>query len=151
MDLSMRCNGLVIGTGNKSEITVGYCTHGGDNFCAVNPLAYLYKTQIWDLARHLGLPQWIIDKAPSAALHEGQTDEGQLGFLYKELDALAFLMYDHLVEDKSLTEVFGFSASFIDTVRGLHARNVFKSETVRPHTIRIEQNSLDPAEWRKVQ
>lgn len=78
---------LVLGTGNKSELMVGYFTKWGDGAADVYPLGDLYKTDVWALARDLSLPREIVEKAPSAGLFPGQTDEGELGFRYAELDA----------------------------------------------------------------
>ena len=77
---------LVLGTGNKSELLVGYFTKWGDGAADVYPLGDLYKTQVWALAREMRLPVDVVEKAPSAGLFEGQTDEGELGIRYAELD-----------------------------------------------------------------
>jgi NAD+ synthase len=77
---------LVAGTGNKSEIAVGYFTKYGDGGVDVEPLGELYKTQVRRLARELGIPQPIVKRPPSAGLWEGQTDEQELGITYGELD-----------------------------------------------------------------
>lgn len=79
---------LVCGTGNKSELLTGYFTKWGDGGCDLNPIGDLYKTQVRQLARHLGIPRPIIAKPPSAGLRPGQTDEGDLGVTYDELDAV---------------------------------------------------------------
>jgi len=81
-------NFLVCGTGNKSELLVGYFTKHGDGGVDLEPIGDLYKTQVVDLARHMGLPAAIIDRPPTAGLHPGQTDEEDLGMSYKELDAV---------------------------------------------------------------
>jgi NAD+ synthase len=78
---------LVAGTGNKSEMRVGYFTKYGDGGVDVEPLGDLYKWQVRALARELGVPQPVIDRPPSAGLWVGQTDEGEMGITYDELDA----------------------------------------------------------------
>jgi NAD+ synthase len=78
---------LVAGTGNKSELMVGYFTKYGDGGVDVEPLGDLYKWQVRELARDLGVPQPVIDRPPSAGLWAGQTDEGELGITYEDLDA----------------------------------------------------------------
>jgi NAD+ synthase len=93
-DFSHKLNGLVIGTGNKTEGMLGYTTMYGDNACAINPVGGLYKTQIWQLAEFLGVPEEIVKKSPSADLWEGQTDEGEFGFTYKEADEILYLIVD---------------------------------------------------------
>jgi len=80
-------NYLVAGTGNKSEIMVGYFTKWGDGGCDLLPLGGLFKTQVWDLAGELGIPEQIISRPPTAGLWPDQTDEGEMGITYAELDA----------------------------------------------------------------
>jgi NAD+ synthase len=79
---------LVAGTGNKSEIMVGYFTKWGDGGADIEPLGALYKSQVRALARELGVPQPVIDRAPSAGLWRGQTDEGEMGVTYDEIEAV---------------------------------------------------------------
>lgn len=79
---------LVVGTGNRSELMVGYFTKYGDGGADIMPIAGLYKTDLFDIARLLGVPESIIEKAPSAGLWEGQTDEGEMGVSYRELDGI---------------------------------------------------------------
>lgn len=79
---------LVCGTGNKSELLVGYFTKWGDGGVDLEPIGDLYKTQVWALAEHLGLPRWQIERVPTAGLHPGQTDEQELGLSYPRLDAI---------------------------------------------------------------
>jgi NAD+ synthetase len=87
-DLSAKLRALPLGTGNKSERLLGYFTWHADDSPPVNAIGDLYKTQVWALARHLGLPSEVIDKAPSADLIEGQTDEGDFGVTYARADAI---------------------------------------------------------------
>jgi len=84
--LANRLDYLVVGTGNRSEISVGYFTKYGDGGVDILPLGNLVKTQVRELAMHLGIPDEIIHKPPSAGLWEGQTDEGEMGITYEELD-----------------------------------------------------------------
>jgi NAD+ synthase len=130
-DLSARENALVIGTGNKTENMLGYTTHYGDNACAINPIGDLYKTQVWALAEHLGVPKQIVNKKPSADLWIGQTDEGELGFSYRLVDKLLYQMIDERRADYELIEM-GFEENFIKNVRNLIQRNQYKR---RPPTI----------------
>jgi NAD+ synthase len=78
---------LVAGTGNKSELMAGYFTKYGDGGADVEPLGDLYKRQVQLLARSLGVPQAIIERPPTAGLWQGQTDEGEMGMTYDELDS----------------------------------------------------------------
>ena len=84
--LGNRYNGLVVGTGNKTELNIGYFTKYGDGGVDLLPLGDLDKTAVRGLARELGIPEPVIIKAPSAGLWEGQTDEAELGVTYEELD-----------------------------------------------------------------
>jgi len=77
---------LVAGTGNRSELTIGYFTKHGDGGVDVLPLGHLLKSEVRTLAKQLGVPQAIIDKAPSAGLWQGQTDEAEMGFTYADLE-----------------------------------------------------------------
>ncbi len=77
---------LVVGSGNRSELTVGYFTKHGDSGVDILPLGNLVKKEVRELARYSGIPQEIITKAPSAGLWAGQTDEGEMGFTYEALD-----------------------------------------------------------------
>src|SRR6185295_16261068 len=85
-DQSEVYKGLVIGTSNKTEILLGYSTLWGDMASALNPIGDLYKTQVRQLSRALKIPDAIIDKAPSADLWIGQTDESELGYTYEQVD-----------------------------------------------------------------
>lgn len=93
-DQSAAFPGLVVGTGNKTETLLGYSTLHGDGAFDFNPLADLYKVQVRQLARELGVPGEIITKAPSADLWIGQTDEDELGYSYNEMDRLLFLLVE---------------------------------------------------------
>ncbi|HXG37752.1 MAG TPA: NAD+ synthase [Bacteroidota bacterium] len=124
-DISAREHALVIGTSNKTELLVGYGTLYGDTACAINPIGDLYKTQVWQLAAALGVPQNIIDKKPTADLWPGQTDEAELGVSYRDLDALLYQMIDERRNDEELQRL-GFAPDFIRKVRGLVQKNQFK-------------------------
>ncbi len=124
-DVSARDNGLVIGTSNKSEILLGYGTIFGDLACAINPVGDIYKTQERAIAAHLNIPDRILKKTPTADLVAGQTDEGDLGFSYEEVDPLMYLMVDERYTDEELLEK-GFSKEFIDNVRTRIKRNHYK-------------------------
>lgn len=93
-DRSARDGALVLGTGNRTEALLGYTTLHGDNACALNPLGQLYKTEIRLLAGWLDLPATVREKAPSADLWEGQTDEDELGLTYAEADEILHALVD---------------------------------------------------------
>jgi len=87
-DLAKKYNGLVVGTENKTEHMLGYFTRYGDQASDVEPIIDLFKTQVFSLASHLGVPKSILTKPPSAELYSGQTDEGEFGLSYKTIDAV---------------------------------------------------------------
>jgi NAD+ synthetase len=114
-DLSARYRALPLGTGNKTERLFGYFTWHADDSPPVNPLGDLFKTQVWALARHLGVPSVIIDKPASADLVAGQTDEGDFGISYARADAiLNWLLYGHSAADLAAQ---GFAAEEVELVR----------------------------------
>lgn len=124
-DQSAAFNGLPVGTGNKTEILLGYTTIYGDSACAINPVGDLYKTQLRQLARHLDIPDVILQKPPSADLWVGQTDEGELGFTYAEVDKLLYLMVDHRYSTDECIQA-GFDPTFVEQVRLRMQRTQFK-------------------------
>ncbi len=124
-DQSNEKKALVLGTGNKTEILLGYSTLYGDSASAINPLGDLYKTQVWQLAELLKCPKQIIKKKPSADLWTGQTDEGELGFTYREADELLYYMIDQRYSDEELIDI-GFKQPFIKTLRDKIRFNQFK-------------------------
>jgi NAD+ synthase len=124
-DQSEAFKGLVIGTGNKTEILLGYTTLYGDSACALNPIGDLYKTQVRQLARALLIPDAIIAKPPSADLWTGQTDEGELGFTYENVDRLLYLLVDQRYRPEECVEA-GFAEKFVRKVVERVRRNQFK-------------------------
>jgi NAD+ synthetase len=114
-DQSAKLDALPIGTGNKTERLLGYFTWHADDTPPLNPLGDLFKVQVWELARYLGVPMSLIDKAPSADLEANQTDEGDLGITYVKADAiLAQLLLGY--SDTQLAER-GFEAKDVALVR----------------------------------
>ncbi len=118
-DFSARENALILGTSNKTELLIGYGTIHGDLACGINPMGDLYKTQVRELAAHLGVPARIRQKAPSAGLWLGQTDESDIGLAYPVIDAILFELVDGR---KSASEVVksGFPAEAVRTDRIAH-------------------------------
>ena len=134
-DFSARENALVIGTGNKTEILLGYCTIHGDAAYAFNPIGDLYKSQVRLLAKELGVPQKIIDKPPSADLWRGQTDEGDLGATYEQLDKFLYFLVDKKYGPARLKRL-GYKSNFIKRIVGIMKRNEFKGKP--PEIARID-------------
>lgn len=114
-DVSAEVGGLVIGTSNKTELLLGYGTLYGDLASAINPIGDLYKTQVRELAGHLGVPAEICRKPPSADLWVGQEDEADLGATYAELDDLLVRLVDRRVSPATLVDR-GYPAEFVRSV-----------------------------------
>jgi len=124
-DQTAAFRGLAVGTGNKTEILLGYTTLYGDSACALNPVGDLYKTQVRELSRAMGVPESLITKPPSADLWMGQTDEGELGFTYAEVDQLLYLLVDERYTPEELVDA-GFAEPFVKAVVDRVRRNHFK-------------------------
>ena len=150
-DQSYAHDALVLGTSNKTEYLLGYTTLWGDMACALNPLGDLYKTQVRELARHLGVPKEIIEKAPSADLWKGQTDEEELGFTYEEVDRLLCLLIDQRRSPDEAEEL-GFDRAFIRRVMDMVRNSQFKRRL--PVIAKISQRTVNwdfryPRDWGK--
>jgi NAD+ synthase len=148
-DQSEEFNGLVVGTSNKTEILLGYTTLYGDSACAINPLGDLYKTQLRQLAVEIGVPEAIVAKPPSADLWQGQTDEGELGFTYEEVDRLLYMLVDerYSLEDCIQT---GFDEELVHTVTRRMQHNHFKR--IMPPIAKLTKRTvgydyLYPRDW----
>lgn len=124
-DYSSAHGALVIGTSNKTELLLGYGTVFGDLASAINPIGDLYKTQIRALAEYLDIPKAIIEKAPSADLWIGQTDEDELGYTYAEIDRFLYYYIDLRYPDDLLKEQ-GYSVQMIKAIKSRIRKNQFK-------------------------
>lgn len=107
-DLAKKHQALVCGTENKSENLLGYFTRFGDQASDIEPISHLYKTQVYELAKYLGVPEEIITRAPSAGLWENQTDEKEMGFTYEEADQVLYLTIEKKLDIKEI-ENSGFN------------------------------------------
>lgn len=150
-DQSAREKALILGTSNKTELLIGYGTIHGDLACAVNPMGDLYKTQVRQLAEHLGLPGAIRNKVPTAGLWPGQTDEGEIGITYEELDRIL-----HAIVDLRLTveEVLGqgFAPDKVRRITGLIKNSEFKRRMppiAKLSTRTVGHDFLYPYDWDK--
>jgi NAD+ synthase len=124
-DLSAKYSALVLGTSNKSELLLGYGTLFGDLASALNPIGDLYKTEVFEFAEYLGVPNNIINKPPSADLWEGQSDEDDLGYTYAKLDAVLYAFVDERVSEKELLER-GFEQELVELITQKIYQNQFK-------------------------
>jgi len=124
-DRAKAVRALVLGTSNKSETLLGYTTLFGDMAASVQPLGDLFKTQVWALAAHLGLPARVVEKPPTADLWPGQSDESELGFGYREADRVLYWLHERGASRDALVER-GFPGELVDRVIGAWRRNRFK-------------------------
>ena len=124
-DISARDRSLVLGTSNKTELLLGYGTLFGDMAHAINPIGDLYKTQVWQLAGFVGVPEKIVKKKPSADLWAGQTDEAELGYSYEEIDKVLYLLVDQKMKTGEVVAL-GFPEKMVDDLYRMMVRSQFK-------------------------
>ena len=136
---------LVVGTSNKSEYCCGYWTKFGDGACDFAPIGDLYKTQVCEMARHLGIPAKIIEKTPTAGLWPGQTDEGELGIGYEELDRILFgIELQYTAEE--IAERAVVDRNEVERIERLVAANVHKRKMPLIPKLGVRTFGLD---WRE--
>ena len=126
-DFSFRLNGIVIGTTNKTEFSIGYFTKYGDGGVDIEPIADLYKTQVVELSKFLGVPQDIINSVPTAELWKGQTDEDEIGVPYSVLDPIIYFTIDKGYSEDEI-RARGFSVQNIRRVKRLIENSRHKRE-----------------------
>lgn len=114
-DLARKNNYLVVGTENKTEHLLGYYTRFGDEASDIEPLRNLYKSQVFELAKFLNVPEKIVQKTPSAGLWSGQTDEKEFGFTYKEADKILYLYSEKRVSKVEIQNM-GFKKSLVEKI-----------------------------------
>lgn len=124
-DFSAKYGGLVVGTGNKSELLTGYCTQYGDSACAFEPLGHLYKSEVWEMSRMLGVPEFVINKKPTADLWSDQTDEEEMGISYQQLDEILFLKYELKLSNEQIIKQ-GITSQDLSIVEKLYNKSKFK-------------------------
>ena len=110
---------------NKTEMLLGYGTIFGDMAHAINPIGDLYKTQVWQLAEFVGVPERIVKKKPSADLWAGQTDEQELGYTYEEIDRVLYLLVDQKMKIDEVVSS-GFGPKIVNDMHGRIIRSQFK-------------------------
>lgn len=147
-DHSVKYSALVLGTSNKTELLLGYGTQYGDMASALNPIGDIYKSDIFALARHLHVPEPIINKAPSADLWVGQSDEAELGFTYAQVDNLLKKMIDERIDPETLEKEF--DSDFVQTIIKKIKGSQFKRRP--PLIAKISVRTIDrdfryPRDW----
>ncbi len=121
-------NYLVCGTGNKSEILIGYFTKHGDGACDIEPIGDLYKTEVYQLAKYLDVPKEILDKPPRAGLWNNQTDEDEIGMTYELLDKILYLNIEKDLKNDEIAEKLDISINDIDMIINRVKRNEHKNK-----------------------
>ena len=148
-DQSEAFGGLVVGTSNKTELLLGYGTQFGDMASAVNPIGDLYKTQVRAVAAALEIPGAILEKAPSADLWVGQSDEDELGFDYATADQVLYLLIDEMYAPADLI-AGGFDADLVHDLQRRVVRSQFKRRL--PLIAKLSNRTIDrdfryPRDW----
>lgn len=141
-DRSAREDALVAGTSNKTEALLGYGTLHGDMACAFAPIGDLYKSQLRDVARHLGVSERILAKPPSADLWPGQTDEAELGFSYDSVDRILYALVDRRwTVDRCVAA--GLDRRLVEAVERRVARMEFKRQTPPVAKVSLRTPGID--------
>jgi NAD+ synthase len=141
-DRSAAFDALVIGTSNKTEALLGYGTLHGDMAAALQPIGDLYKSQLRAVAECLGVPQRILDKPPSADLWPGQTDEGELGAGYHELDRILYALVDRRwTKDRCVRA--GLDASLVERIARMVARTEYKRQLAPAAKVSLRTPGID--------
>jgi len=148
-DLSMVENALVLGTSNKTELLLGYGTLFGDMASAVNPIGDLYKTQVWQLAASIGVPEKVVEKPPTADLWAGQSDQDEIGYSYAEIDRIFYYLVDcRMSADRVVRQ--GFAGDLVEYVGRLLRQSQYKRRMpvlakLGPRT--IDRDFRYPRDW----
>lgn len=137
-DMAALNNALVIGTSNRSELTMGYGTLFGDLGSSINPIGNILKTQIFKLAEHMGIPQQIINKKPSADLWENQTDEDEMGVSYEMIDSFIYQYFDL---NMSIDDIIrgGIDKHICELILKAYKNNAFKKQCPVILNVNIER------------
>lgn len=150
-DFSVREKALILGTSNKTELLIGYGTIHGDMACGINPMGDLYKTQVRQLAGHLGVREFILKKAPTAGLWSGQTDEQEIGLTYPEIDEILEGIVEQRKSSAGLAKA-GFRRQTVERVARMIRNSEFKRKL--PPIAKLSPRSvghdfLYPYDWGK--
>ncbi|EWG07545.1 MAG: NAD synthetase [Candidatus Aramenus sulfurataquae] len=142
---AQKLNYLVVGTGDKSELLLGYFTKYGDGGVDLLPIGDLYKTQVRRLGAELGLPERIVKKPSSPALWEGQTAEGELGISYELADAILYLRFEEMKTSEEISQELGVDRSLVLKVERLVKTSQHKR--LPPEIFRLSGRAIN-SDWR---
>lgn len=148
-DLSMSEKALVLGTSNKTELLLGYGTLYGDMASAVNPIGDLYKSQVWQLAAAMGVPEKVVEKVPTADLWAGQSDESEIGYSYTEIDRIFYYLVDQRMSAEKVI-LTGFPRPLVEYVNRLLRQSQYKRRL--PVLAKLGRRTIDrdfryPRDW----
>lgn len=148
-DLSMAEKALVLGTSNKTELLLGYGTLYGDMASAVNPIGDLYKSQVWQLANAMGVPEKVVEKVPTADLWAGQSDESEIGYSYTEIDRIFYYLVDQRMSAEKVV-LSGYPRPLVEYVNRLLRQSQYKRRLpvlakLGPRT--IDRDFRYPRDW----
>lgn len=149
-DRALRDRALVVGTSNKTELLLGYSTRWGDGAWDLNPIGDLYKAQVRALGAHLGVPRTILEKAPSADLWPGQTDEQDLGLSYADADRILWYLVDQRGRPERTAEVLGVPPAAVERVLRLMTATQFKRNLPLICKVQLRTVGIDfrlPRDW----
>ncbi|WP_369610770.1 NAD+ synthase [Sulfurisphaera javensis] len=142
---AQKMNYLVVGTGDKSEIMLGYFTKYGDGGVDVLPIGDLYKTQVRMLGSYLGVPEEIVEKPPSPALWEGQTAEGEIGLDYETIDSILYLKFEEMREPEEIAELT--KASLDKVMKIINMVKTSQHKRLPPEIFRLSGRAIN-SDWR---
>ncbi len=138
-DLAAKHRGIVLGTENRTEGLLGYFTIYGDAGSAVEPIAGLFKSQVWSLSRHLGVPRQVIEKPPTADLWVGQTDEDELGARHADADRVLYWSVDRGLSPDEVATQTSLPRAVVDKVLARYRSTDFKREIPYRHDIPVTE------------
>jgi NAD+ synthase len=138
-------NYLVVGTGDKSELMLGYFTKYGDGGVDILPIGDLYKTQVRALGLHLGIPEEIVKKPPSPALWEGQTAEGEIGLDYETIDSILYLKFEEMLDEETISKITNTDISAINKI--IKMVKTSQHKRLPPEIFRLSGRAIN-SDWR---
>ncbi|BCU69278.1 NAD(+) synthetase [Stygiolobus caldivivus] len=138
-------NYLVIGTGDKSELMLGYFTKYGDGGVDILPIGDLYKSQVRALGSYLGVPKEIVDKPPSPGLWEGQTAEGEIGVDYETIDSILYLKFEEMFDEGDISKMTGTELPTVKKI--IKMVKVSQHKRLPPEIFRISGRAIN-SDWR---
>ncbi|MBP1357902.1 MAG: NAD+ synthase, partial [Sulfolobus sp.] len=142
---AQKMNYLVVGTGDKSELMLGYFTKYGDGGVDILPIGDLYKTQVRMLGKYLGIPDEIVNKPPSPALWEGQTAEGEIGLDYETIDSILYLRFEEMREVEEIANLTRIGVEKVYKI--INMVKLSQHKRLPPEIFRLSGRAIN-SDWR---